>query len=267
MKRDYLSRLSRAARWYLPAAEASEVLEDYRELIEQEPRSEEELFREVGTPRDAVGRLVQIRAYRKWLAVFAFLAVCVLLPAADVILSVLSEELLRRFQIWFVTGGIARTSWYAEWMFPLGTMLGLVWFQRSGRKERALPKGIVPLLLVLLLGMGWVSFLAWVIFTEQWDVLNSLFSGRAWPVWLTLGADAFAAGLLGMLGLVKARLADRRWRAVYVLGLTGAVLCVFLWKMFSSMSLDFSPGWQTPLVARYVFIAVLGLIGTGVSLC
>ena len=33
MRRDYLSRLSRAARWYLPPAEAAEVLEDYREIV------------------------------------------------------------------------------------------------------------------------------------------------------------------------------------------------------------------------------------------
>ncbi len=48
MRWDYLSRLSLAARWYLPPAEAAEVLEDYREIVEG--RSEEELRREVGGP-------------------------------------------------------------------------------------------------------------------------------------------------------------------------------------------------------------------------
>ena len=52
MRRDYLSRLSRAARWYLPPAEAAEVLEDYREIVAG--RSEEELRRDLGTPRAAM---------------------------------------------------------------------------------------------------------------------------------------------------------------------------------------------------------------------
>ena len=52
MRRDYLSRLSRAARWYLPPAEAAEVLEDYREIVAG--RSEEELRRGLGTPRAAM---------------------------------------------------------------------------------------------------------------------------------------------------------------------------------------------------------------------
>ena len=43
MRWDYLSRLSLAARWYLPPAEAAEGLEDYREIVEG--RSEEELRR------------------------------------------------------------------------------------------------------------------------------------------------------------------------------------------------------------------------------
>ena len=48
MRRDYLSRLSRAARWYLPPAEAAEVLEDYREIVAG--RSEEELRRGLDAP-------------------------------------------------------------------------------------------------------------------------------------------------------------------------------------------------------------------------
>lgn len=266
MRRDYLSRLSRAARWYLSPAEAAEVLEDYREIVEG--RSEEELRREVGSPRETARRLAQPKAYRRWLAVFAVLAACVVLPSADAVLSEISQQLIRLFDIWFLPGGIAQTSRYAEWMLPLGTVLAFAWFQRNGRKEPTLPKWVVPLLIFLLLGIAWVSFLGWVLFAEQWDLLNSLFpEERVWVHRLTLGLDALAAGVIGMLGLVKARLGDRRWRAVYVLGLTGAAACVFVWKLFSSMTLDFSSGWQTPLLLRYGFITIVGLLGTGVSLC
>ncbi|MCI9113213.1 MAG: hypothetical protein HFF96_02975 [Oscillibacter sp.] len=84
MRRDYFSRLSRAARWFLPPAEAAEVLEDYREIVAG--RSEEELRRDLGTPRAAMRQLAQPKAYRRWLAAFAGLTVCLLLPSGDVVL-------------------------------------------------------------------------------------------------------------------------------------------------------------------------------------
>ena len=80
MRRDYFSRLSRAARWYLPPAEAAEVLEDYREIVAG--RSEEELRRDLGTPRAAMRQLAQPKAYRRWLMVFGVLAACLALPMA-----------------------------------------------------------------------------------------------------------------------------------------------------------------------------------------
>ena len=260
MRRDYLSKLVRAARWYLPPAEAAEVLEDYREIVEG--RTEEELRREVGSPRETARRLAQPKAYRRWLAVFLVLSACVLLPAADVV----REELSNLFGLFL--NYLTRTPRYAELMLPLGTVLAFAWFQRNGRREQALPKWVVPLLMFLLLGIAWVSFLGWLLFAEQWDLLNSLFpEERVWVHRLTLGLDALAAGVIGMLGLVKARLSDRRWRAVYVLGLTGAAACVFMWKMYAGMFWEFTPGWQTPYVIRYIVVILVGLLGTGVSLC
>ena len=260
MKRNYLSRLSRAARWYLPPAEAAEVLEDYREIVEG--RSGEELRRDLGTPRAAMRQLAQPKAYRRWLAVFLVLSACVLLPAAGVVRSELS------WLFGLFLNDLMQTPRYAEMMLPLGTVLALVWFRRNGRKEETLPKWVVPLLILLLLGIAWVSFLAWTLFAERWDLLNALFpEERVWLHRLTLGLNALAAGTVGMIGLVKARLADRRWRAVYVLGLTGAVACLFMWKMYTGMFWEFQPGWQTPYVIRYMVIILVGLLGTGVSLC
>ena len=79
MRGDYLAKLSQAARWYLPQAEAAEVVEDYRDLIQQEPRSEEELLRDLGSPWSAARQLVQPRAYRRWVAVFAVLDIAMFL--------------------------------------------------------------------------------------------------------------------------------------------------------------------------------------------
>lgn len=270
MKRDYLFRLGRAARWYLPPAEAAEVLEDYRELIEQEPRSEEALRRDLGTPREAVRRLSQPKAYRRWLAVFGVLSACLLLPGADAVVSGLSFTLYRLFRVYFLREGIGNTAQFAVVLFPLGTVLAVAWFQRDGEKGKTLPKGILPLLLILLLGMAWVWFLAWVILAERLEVLDVIgfpFPHLGMMANATLALDILAEGAIGMFGLVKARLGDRRWRAVYVWGLTGAVLSVFLWKMLTRMSFDGSAGWQFPYILRIVSITAAGFVGTGVSLC
>ena len=126
MKRNYLSRLSRAARWYLPPAEAAEVLEDYREIVEG--RSGEELRRDLGTPRAAMRQLAQPKAYRRWLAVFLVLSACVLLPAAGVVRSELS------WLFGLFLNDLMQTPRYAEMLLPLGTVLALVWFRRNVRK-------------------------------------------------------------------------------------------------------------------------------------
>ena len=46
MKKDYMTRLERAARWRLPPQEAEDVIADYREMVGDPPRPEEELLRD-----------------------------------------------------------------------------------------------------------------------------------------------------------------------------------------------------------------------------
>lgn len=100
MRRDYLSRLTRAVRWYLPPAEAAEVLEDYREIVAG--RSEEELRREVGVPRETARRLAQPKAYRRWLMVFAFLTAPVVVLTVDEMVSELSQCLYHLWGVGFL---------------------------------------------------------------------------------------------------------------------------------------------------------------------
>lgn len=265
MQRDYFSRLKRAARWYLPPAEAAEVLEDYQEIVEG--RTEEELRRDIGTPRAAMRQLAQPKAYRRWLAVFLILSACVLLPAVDPILEGLSLTVWLSgisHMFWNSNGSIARLSMP---LFPLGIVLPLVWFQRNGRKGRALSKRTLPIFALVLLGIAWVWFFFWAILAERFDVIDFLFPDMIWTVRLITCLNILIAGTAGMTGLIKSRLEDRRWRAMYIWGLTGIVLNTFLWQIFTSMNLDGSDGWQGPYWARLVFITLVGLLGTGVSLC
>ncbi len=258
MKRDYLSRLSRAARWYLPPAEAAEVLEDYRELIEAEPKGEEELRRDIGSPKEAVGQLVQLKAYQRWMTVFAVLVACVLLPAVT--------PVLYRLFWWNTAYQVSQIGWT---FLLAGMVLSFLWFQQNGKREGSLPKGVLPVMLIPLAGMAWswlvaLTALFWLgpmaqFFTEH---------PTSGPVihW-TLLLSGLVMGLTGLFGLVKARLYDRRWRAVYVWALAGILLCLSVWTFLTSMSLEFTTGWQTPLLTKYILITLAGLVGTGVSRC
>lgn len=270
MKRDYLSGLARSARWYLPPAEAAEVLEDYQEIVEG--RSEEELRRDLGTPRMVVKQLAQPKEYHRWLAVFAALTVCIGLPAITPFWQELSLNVFKLFRFywfWDIGKRIIPFIWV---FFAVGMVLSLAWFRRgSGKKTgRAVPKGVLPLLAVLLAGMACLWAFESILLRERWDIINALAPTpvRASMMRLTLCVDIFSMGLIGLLGLVKSRLEDRRWGAVYVLGLAGTILGLLVWGFLTSLNFGgFVPGWQIPFIARYAFVTLAGIVGTAVSLC
>lgn len=273
MKRDYLSRLSRAARWYLPPAEAAEVLEDYREIVED--RSEEELRRDLGAPRTVVRQLAQPREYRCWLAVFAVLAACVLLPAVLPVLSVLSGMVMFKFHaysmdwLWWFPNLCAKIIPLHGGFLVAGTALALVWFRRGSGQERrrGLPKGGVPLLVLSLIGIAVQWLVAW--FSLEMVETLTYTQKMVDTIRLTMVLDMFVMGAVGMFALVKARMADRRWRTVYILALAGSILGLSVFAVWTSMDVSSfgTDGWQTPYRIRYIAITVFGLIGTGVSLC
>ncbi len=254
MERDYLSRLAWSARWYLPPAEAREVLEDYREILGGRPQ--EELVQDLGSPGAAVRRLVQPKAYRRWLAVFTVLALCVLLPAAGL--------LLRRY-LWRLDIGWDLTP-FAGAFFLLGTMLALAWSRREGVREgRALPRGAAAMLALLLAGVVWAWCMVWLVLA--WSPPLSEFLERAslsprrlvsalhWTCW--------AAALLGVFGAVKARTADRRWASVYLLALTKTTLSLYILGELTSMNIAGGRGWAVGCG----LIAAVGLAASGAALC
>lgn len=275
MRKDYLSSLSRAARWCLPPAEAAEVLEDYRDLIEQEPRSEEALRRDLGSPWSAARQLVQPKAYRRWVAVFAVLAACVLLPAALPLLRELMEPAIFRFPAldlpWRIYSFCGAIVPFRGIFLLIGMALALVWFRRGSGEERHwnLPKGVMPLLLLLLMGMAFQWVNAWILLHEPVKIWEWLTSEIVKALRLAMTLDMFVMGVIGMFALVKARMTNRRWRAVYIPALAGSVLGMAIYALwcYADLSVVGTAGWQTPILLEYIAITVLGLVGTGVSLC
>lgn len=81
-------------------------------------------------------------------------------------------------------------------------------------------------------------------------------------------AAGTAAALFGLFGLVKARISDRRWRALYVMGLMVLSECVLVIAVLVSMDLGgASSGWWGSCAGSMGLIGLFGLAGTGVALC
>ena len=277
MKKDYMARLERAARWRLPPKEAEDVIADYREMVGDPPRLEEELLQDLGKPRDAIRSLTQKWPYRIWLAVFAFLSLCILSFG-------ISVYDWRLFLIYFYDYIYGTRDLLSRVVPVLGAVTALVWFRWQGRKAARLPKAIPILLAALLACCGGVTLYCWAFsrdfygFLDAWGTMPTLIgpnAGEPISVSFYLPQDimiygSLALSLAGVFWLVKARTGDRRWAAVYILAFTAilAALNVVAWIH----SMDPTPFLTPEEVFRQMLlesagITAVGLIFAGVALC
>lgn len=259
MKKDYFTQLTRAARWFLPPEEAREVLSEYRDILDAAPRDDESLRRDLGDPVEAMRLVSQPKVYHKWLAAFAVMAACLLLPAVS--------PLPGAWRLW----GFFQRYLYR---FPVELMLlaaglgvSLVCFRRREAEGKGpLPQGLLPLLALQLAGLAGTWWMAWVVLDQPVGVMgffrdHPAIAGSMAAVLMWGGA---LLALTGMWGLVRARLLDRRWRAAYALSLTVVALVMAVLSLLWDMRLDASPADSLPC---FVLLTALGLAGTGVSLC
>lgn len=248
----YLKKFSCALRWRLPKPEADEVLADYEEIFSQRPsKSDDLLIQELGEPIQAARLLTEPKGYRRWLAAFGLMAFCLLLP----------EFLLLR----------ARFDQYpAVRMFLLlasGTAASLVWFQpqRGEGGKLPFPKGLFLMLACLLVILAAAAVLLAGLAAGVWENLPPALYGTVAYRTMTLAGTAGA--VLGLFGLVKARISDRRWRALYVMGLMVLAECVLVIAVLVSMNLCVSPDWWGSYAESMGLIGLFGFAGTGVALC
>ena len=273
MKKDYLTRLEQWARWMLPKNEAEDVISDYRDIVNAQPRSDGELLRDLGKPRDVVRPLAQPKQYRTWLAVFAILAACVLLPGYSGF-GFFSWTLFR----WcFEQGHLHLGPIFAL----LGMVLALVWFRRSKDEPKSpIPKGIIITSALLLVWIGLIFLYHWALlydmdgFIAMWGMMEPLIGPRRSvfrSVYLSQWAMCFLpfiASFLALYWLVKARVHDRRWAAAYILALTAIVISMETVAHNSSMEITtpLEVSLRANLLKCAIFTAI-GLLGTGVALC
>lgn len=271
MRKNYLSRLTAAARWRLGGKDAEEVIADYRDIIGDPPRPEEELYRDLGEPVQAVRALVEPKAYRRWLTVLGVLAVCILLPAVSPLPG-------GPYFVWerlFYQGDMPCLV-----LSVVGSALGPVWFRRGGRTEEALPRPVRILLAILLTWIAATLIFNWVWMHDPsiWTILGQKESPLlpGWMVYRLPGPvmcvwewGGFLIALLGVFALIKARMRDRRWAAVYVLALSAMLVSAQSLALLSNMSLAGYMGFLSflPEFLACAAFAAIGLVGTGASLC
>ena len=278
-QKSWLDRLSAAARWRLGVKEAGEVIADYREIVGGSDRSEEALMQDVGAPQFAVKLLTEPRSYHVWLAVFIALAACIGLLGA----SPLPLGPYMIFKYCFEWSKLDRI------VALLGVVGAIVWFRWKGYKTAKLPRAVLILLAVLvvwltvILGANWAWMHDLPGFSEMWGQTPVYF------LWVRIGppgstvsrsvsilGDALEWGgglgmtVIGIFALVKARTEDRRWAAVYVLAMTAMLVALKQLAVLTDMS-PHMPRGEWPVLFgyfyRWVTMAAVGLVGTGVALC
>lgn len=261
-REQYLKKFSRAARWRLPPQESEEAIADYREMIFQAERDESKLVEELGEPVQAAHLLTDVQTYRRWLKIFAVLAFGLFLLA--------KWAFMAHSSIHF---SFADQWWYPVWVMAVGLVLPLYWFRRHGQKNGPLSKRLVLTLAVVLIA-------GCVVMYGIWDVTGAVMyeqvSEHRWrllqQVHLVLTAMMYVgtfSALAAFAGLVLAKCYDRRWLAVYILGVTVAAMIGFVTFNFKGLNLDYPTAdvIQSYLFARLIPIGAAGLIGTGVALC
>lgn len=249
----YLKKLSFIVRWRLPKAEADEVLADYAEILSQRPTEDfNHLVKEMGKPIQAARLLTEPKAYRRWLVAFTLMTTCILLPEAML--------------LWARRGGWSSEEAVVVLLLS-GIIAALLWFRPiRGEKKKPLPQKLLPALAVLLMVPMVAGAILWGLALGVWETLPARFYG-IFSTWVLCIAGT-ATAIISIWGLFKARTSDRRWRALYVLGLTALAECTLVMLLLSSMSLDSSlPNWWVEYVLRGAAVGGVGLVGTGVSLC
>lgn len=261
-KEQYLKKFIRAVRWRLTPQESEEAIDDYRELIFQEERDESKLVEELGTPAQAAHLLTDVKTYHRWLAVFAVLAFGLFLQAKWI------------WTAWYrFTFNGMRVWWYPVLVMIVGLPLSLYWFKKHGQKSGPMSKRLlITLAVVAVVGCRILCRLWQLSGVSVFDQYPGGSYGFERQVhWLNTAmmyAGVFTA-FAGVTGLVLAKCRDRRWLALYILGLTVAAMIGFVTFNMKRMDLSMPDVYElrTYLFLHLLPVGAVGLIGTGVALC
>lgn len=249
MKRfDYFEKLSLAARWFLPREEAESVIDDYRDIL-SEVGGQEEARERFGRPWGPVMELADSKKVRRWhmfLTIMVFCALTPLLtiiwekiggpyiyflePAGDIILC----GIVYMFGLEAILGGSNSKilTWVSVTILSVAGIVAL--FMHPIELLDALFSpiermifGICAIVLAILCLYGFVIY------------YFNVDSGLMLHMSIVIIIYDISAVLLffgAVLSVAMAKMFDSRWRAVYILCVTGIVICLEANSIFWNMS-------------------------------
>lgn len=247
----YWKQLSRAIHWRLPEADAKDVMMDYKEILSQHPDDQgDTLVQSLGKPAQVARTLMQTKDYYRWLLVFGVLVVCLLIPEIMLLWNRFSQHSIPI--LYFI--------------FLFGFAISLILFhpRRRVKTELLRSRKLLILLLILMAVMVITGVFLVSLFVQYWKFVPLSQYGPMghWSLLLT----GTIAAIFSVYGLVQARLTDRRWCALYVLGLAILMACAILGAILTSQEVQSMETFNAMLI-HPVILCVVGIFGMGVSLC
>lgn len=254
-KQTYFRRFSHSVRWRLSEQEAREVLADYAEILAEKPEElDEATLAALGEPSRAAAVLTNQSVYRRWMVSFGAMAFFILV----------SWCLLFRGGFYYT---YCEPTIFLCVSFLLGVGLALFWFRFQRDKERQKYPKELWVWLGVLLALATVSGLVLGgLALELWEMLPDRMYGIT--ARLALCISGSVAMVAGMRGLIKARLSNHHWSALYILALVVLLESVSVLALLTGIDTSCSvPNWWVPYVIQWGVLAGAGLLATGVSLC
>lgn len=250
-QRTYLKRFSCVLRWRLSKAEADEILDDYQEIFSQRSKEEDDLLiQEFGEPLQAARLLTDHKIYHHWLVVFGLMVVCLLL----------SEVML-----------LHATQYSMPMMitpFIIGLVIDSIWFRpcKKERERSIFPKGLLPIFISFIMVIVVDIVILGDFLTQYWNFLPNSLCGMV--AYWALEFTGVIATMIGILGLVKARISDRRWSILYLMALMVLIQCVMILAILTNMDLNVvsSHQWVSSIIQLGI-ISLIGFVGVVVNLC
>lgn len=247
----YLKKFSHAIRWRLPKSEADEILADYQEIFSQRSKEKDNmLVQEFREPLQAARLLTDPKMYHHWLAAFGFMLICLLV----------SEFMLLRPRQYPILIMIVP--------FVIGLVLTMIWFRscRTEKKKSLFPNGLLPIFagFIIIIVIDIVIIMGLVM--QIYNFLPDSFYG-VFAYW-TLELTGLVATIVGILGLIKARISDYSWCSLYIMALMVLLECALILGVLTNMDLDaVTSGYWNSLGMQLCIIGLIGLVGVGVNLC
>lgn len=281
---NYITQFSKAVKWRLSYQEAEDVIRDYEELLSEKEREnegnceckcewadvsdsermgKEDMCCALGTPAEAARSLGSKGAYECWLLVF-FVLVASLVTIFYMMISYYPP-----LSYLIVLPDILAYSILA--FFGVGILVSFVWF-RPDRKRRdpKIPTGIFLTLGVLL---AFDTALAMsVLYFFQRLFIESLPMLFAQLIAFVLVAAGGFMMVVGIFAIIKSRMSDRRWRAVYVLALTSLIIGFLFLQILVLYDFNMDGGtlfgdFLTEELKGCATLGCVGLVLSGISLC